>query len=194
MYEVVTVDKSASRIVDLGAHFDNRGITAADELAEGAFNIWSNTFAAEELPEPGGLVELGGVRFRFPAPRADGMDNLRCAGQLIEVPGGRYDWIYLVAAAERRSEDVVHLHYADGSVDPEWLRVSDFWPETAARFGEQLAARGNRLHYPRHIQREMGPAIWRTRVPVPRHVSLAAIHLPDNPAIHVFALSLMEAR
>lgn len=180
--------------VDLGEHFDNRGITAADDLGGGAFNIWSNTFAAEELPEPGGLVEIGAVRFRFPAPRADGRDNLRCAGQLIAVPPGRYDWIHLVAAAERRTEDVAHLHYADGAVDPEWLRVSDFWPQTPAWFGERPAALGTRLHYPRHVQHDMGPAIWRPRIPVPREEELTAVHLPDNPAIHVFALSLVAAR
>jgi hypothetical protein len=36
----------------------------------------------------------------------------------------------------------------------------------------------------------MGPVIWRERVPVPRESPLTAIRFPDNPAIHVFALTL----
>jgi hypothetical protein len=174
--------------VDLSAHFDNTGLTRSDGLSGGAFSIWSNTFPAEELPD-GPTIELGGLPFRFPG-RGPGGDNMRCAAQLIEVPPGRYDWIYLIAAAERRTEDPVLLHYADGAIDPEWLRVSDFWPETPGRFGEREWLRCDSLHYPHHVQTSMGPSIWRERVPVPREVALAAIRFPDNPAIHIFALTL----
>ncbi len=174
--------------VDLTAYFDNTGITRRDDLSGGGFNIWSNTFPAEELPQ-GPVIDVGGLPFRFPC-RGPGGDNLRCAGQLIEVPPQRYDWLYLIAAAERRTEDSVLLHYADGAIDPEWLRVSDFWPETPGRFGERETLCCVSLHYPRHVQAPMGPAIWRERVPVPREQPLAAIRLPDNPAIHIFALTL----
>lgn len=176
-------------VVDIRASLNNRGITRSDQLAQGGFNIWDNSFPAEELPDPGGTVDVGGVPFLFPAPNADRRDNLRCAGQLITLPSARYDWLYLLAAAERRSEDTVFLHYADHTVDPEWLRVSDFWAETPAHFGEQARLQCGVLHYPRHIQERMGPSIWRTRVPVPRETELAAVRLPDNPAIHLFALT-----
>jgi hypothetical protein len=179
--------------VDIRASFDNRGLTRRDELSRGGFNIWDNTYPAEELPEPGGTTLVGGLPFLFPAPDADGRDNLRCAGQLIALPPGRYDWIYLLGAAERRSEDAVHLHYADGAVDPEWLRVSDFWAETPAHFGESAGLSCTVLHYPRHVQARMGPSIWRCRVPVPRETGLTALRLPDNPAIHLFALTLIAA-
>jgi hypothetical protein len=174
--------------VDLSRYFNNRGITRHDDLSGGAFNIWGNTFPAEELPG-GPRISSGGLPFRFPAHGPAG-DNLRCAGQLLDLPSGRYDWIYLLAAAERRTEDSALLHYADGSVDPEWLRVSDFWPQTPCRFGEAESLRCNGLHYPRHVQAPMGPVIWRERVPVPRESPLTAIRFPDNPAIHVFALTL----
>ena len=178
--------------VDLRSYFDNRGITSEQNLAVGEFNIWFNSYPAEELPEPGNTVEIGAVPYLFPAPNADGKDNFRCSGQRIGLPLGDYDWIYLLAAAERRSEDFVYLHYADGSTDPEWLRVSDFWAETPAHFGERHCIRCTCLHYPRHVQRKMGPAIWACRVPVPRLTELVALRLPDNPAIHIFALTLMS--
>ncbi|HXM57052.1 MAG TPA: hypothetical protein VOB72_16750 [Candidatus Dormibacteraeota bacterium] len=179
-------------VVDLTPHFDNDGISHAERPGDGAFNIWANTFPAEELPESGALVDVGGVTFRFPDKRDGRLNNLRCGGQLVHVQPGRYDWIYLLAAAERRTEDPLHLHYRTGAVDPEWLRVSDFWPEARAHFGEMPAFRCSRLHYPRHAQRDMGPTIWRQRVPVPRHEELAAVRLPDNPAIHVFAMTLVR--
>jgi hypothetical protein len=181
------------RPVDLSDYFDNDGISWPDRSANRAFNIWSNTYPAGELPESGGLVEISGIWFRFPDTSDGAPDNLRCGRQLIVVPPERYDWIYLLAAAERRSEDWAFLHYADGTVDPEWLRVSDFWPETPAFFGEQAAFRCTCLHYPRHVQHAMGPTIWRERVPVPREQDLVAIRLPDNPAIHLFAMTLVAA-
>jgi hypothetical protein len=187
------VSAPSIRLVDLESYFDNRGITSETDLATGEFNIWFNSFPAEELPPPGNFIEVGAVPFLFPAPNAQGKDNFRCSGQLIELPPGDYDWIYLLAVAERRSEDFVYLHYADGATDPEWLRVSDFWAETPAHFGEQHYLRCTCLHYPRHVQRKMGSAIWSCPVPVPRLTPLAAIRLPDNPAIHIFALSLMTA-
>ncbi len=174
--------------LDLREHFDNRGLTSVSELGGGGFNVWSNTFPADELPPAGSVVRVGGVLFEFPV-RGRGGDNVRCAGQLIGVPPGTYDWLYVLAAAERRTEDLLHLHYADGSVDPEWLRVSDFWPQTADRFGAIEAFRCATMHYPRHVQHGVDPVIWRHRVPVPRHAELAAIRLPDNPAAHIFAIT-----
>lgn len=186
-----TLPTSAATTVDLSGVFDNRGTTQRSALDQGAFNIWSNTFPAEDLPAPGGTMVLGGVPFRFPAPNRDGYDNLRCGGHLVDLPVGRYDWLYLLAAAERRSEDMVALHHTDGSVDVEWLRVSDFWAETPAHFGERFQVSCGSLHYPRHVQGNMSPTIWRTRVPVPAELDLASVGFPDNPAIHVFALTLI---
>jgi hypothetical protein len=178
--------------VDLAGHADNTGITPADRPSAGAFNIWGNTFPADELPSKGPVV-VDGIPFRFPMAAVGEPDNVRCAGQLIELPRGRYDWMQVLAAAERRTEDQILLHYGDGGMDPEWLRISDFWPQTPSRFGESAAFRCTRMHYPRHIETKMGPVIWRQRVPVPRQAELTAVRLPDNPAIHLFALTLVPA-
>ena len=179
--------------LDLREHFDNRGLTSAADPGAGAFNVWSNTFPAEQLPADGSIVTVGGVLFEFPARGVTGADNVRCAGQLIALPPGRYDWLYLLAAAERRTEDLLFLHYADGAVDQEWLRVSDFWPQTPDRFGAVQAFRCSTMHYPRHVQHGVDPVIWRHRVPVPRHAELTMLRLPDNPAAHIFAITPVAA-
>ncbi|HEY2701184.1 MAG TPA: hypothetical protein VGJ45_37395 [Pseudonocardiaceae bacterium] len=190
--EIVTSE--AFQPTSLTTYFNNTSRTDAHALDAGAFNIWRNTFPATELPEPGGTVVVGGVPFAFPGWRADGADNVRCCGQLLDIdPPGHYDWIYLLVAAERRTEDPVLLHFAAGVVDQEWLRVSDFWPDASAHFGELRAYQCSVLHYPRHTQERMPPTIWRQRVPVARAAELRALRLPDNPAIHVFAMTLLSA-
>lgn len=179
-------------LADLGALVDNIGVSWARAPGEGAFNIWGNTFPAEELPAAGSVASVAGVPFRFPAGGDGTADNLRCAGQDLALPPTRCDWLLFLSTAERHSEDQVELSFADGEREAQWLRVSDFWPETAPRFGELLAFRCRRLHYPRHVQERMAPAIWLTRVPVAHRSPLTAVTLPDNPAIHVFALTLAQ--
>ncbi|WP_433374822.1 hypothetical protein [Streptosporangium sp. CA-115845] len=177
--------------VSLIPYLNNTGITHPEHLLAGAFNIWGNTFPADELPA-GPSVMIDGIPFLFPAHATGGPDNVRCEAQLVDLPVGRYDWIQLLCAAERRTEDPIWLYYEDGTVESEWLRVSDFWPQTEPRFGEIAAFRLGRMHYPRHVERRMAPVIWRQRLPVPRPGELSAVRLPDNPAIHLFAVTLLH--
>ncbi|MER7515583.1 hypothetical protein [Streptomyces sp. NPDC126499] len=176
--------------VDISAHLDNTAISAATNTKAGAFNVWGNSFAAEYLPAGGSLVHVAGVPFRFP-PVCDGPDNIRCAGQFLALPEGRYDWIHVLAASERRCEDTVELHFADGSVDAEALRVSDFW-SAPAWFGEVKAFESLVMHYPHHVQRDVSAVMWAQRVPVTRRAGLAGVRLPRNVAVHVFALTLQR--
>jgi hypothetical protein len=186
---------SASRAcapLALDALFDNDGISGRERPGDGAFNIWGNTFPAECLPASGAIVVVEGIPFRFP-PKEDGEpNNVRCRGQFLRLEEAVWDWVYVLAAAERRSEEAVLVRFGDGSERPEWLRVSDFWPETHCRFGEPLAFAGNGLHYPRHAQPNMRPAIWQSRVPIGLRRPVVGVTLPENPAIHLFAATLVR--
>ncbi|MYT07073.1 MULTISPECIES: hypothetical protein [Streptomyces] len=176
--------------VDISGHRNNVAVSAAAETKAGAFNVWGNSFSAEHLPAGESLVNVDGVPFEFP-PLCEGPDNIRCAGQFIRVPEGRYDWIHVLAASERRCEDTVELIFADGSVDAEALRVSDFWA-APAWFGEVKAFESLVMHYPHHVQRGIPAVMWAQRVPVTRRAGLTGIVLPRNVAIHVFAVTLQR--
>jgi hypothetical protein len=177
--------------VPLTEHLNNVGVTSPRTTATGAFNVWGNSFAAEHLP-PGPVV-VDRVRFELPLAGTGEPDNVRCEGQLVRVQPGAYDWLHVLAAAERRAEDEVALHFEDGAVDFESLRLSDFWAAEAA-FGERLAFESPVMHYPRHVQPNVPARLWSQRVPVTRRATLEAIRLPRNVAIHVFALTLRRSR
>ena len=179
-------------LLDLLPLFNNDSISYAHNLGDAGFNVWENSFPAEELPDSLSIVEVAGVPFRFP-PKEDGqLNTVVCCEQRLELPPDRYAWIYVLGASERRSEDPVWLHYQSGAIDAEWLRLSDFWPGRSARFGEVEAFRCKHMHYPRHVQPRVEPVIWRQRIPVTRQESLAAIHLPDNVAMHLFAVTAVK--
>jgi hypothetical protein len=178
--------------IDLANSFNNVGATGRDDLAAGRLNVWKNSLPADELPAGPGLFSPAGVPFRFPVVEQGRSDNVVCTGQRIDLPVRHYDWIYLLACSERRAEDTIHLHYADGAVDEEWLRVSDFWPGSPPHFGEIEAVECRHIHFPRHVQTAVGPRIWQQRLGVPRQVELAYLRLPDNIAIHIFAMTAVS--
>lgn len=177
--------------VDISGHRNNTAVSAARETGAGAFNVWGNSFSAEYLPAGNSLVHVAGIPFRFP-PIGEGPDNIRCAGQYLTVPEGRYDWIHVLAASERRCEDSVELTFADGTADPEALRISDFW-SAPAWFGETKAFESLVMHYPHHIQRGVTAVMWAQRIPVTRRADLSGILLPRNIAVHLFAVTLQRA-
>jgi hypothetical protein len=172
----------------LDALRNNVGATAASDTAGGGFNVWGNSLGAQHLPSTGS-VEVAGVPFDFPEVGTGRPDNVRCEGQYVAVPPGTYDWIHLLAAAERRAEDELALHFADGHVDFEPLRISDFWAAPPA-FGERTAFESPDMHYPHHVQRNVSALLWEQRVPVTRRAVLTGLRLPRNVAIHVFAITL----
>ncbi|MFI5836650.1 hypothetical protein ACIA5A_23520 [Micromonospora sp. NPDC051300] len=192
MTHVLEMANFRAEMVDLSACFNNTAATTPETTGEGGLNVWRNSFPIEELPDAGEVFRPGAVPFRFPRTGPGRLDNVVCAGQRIDLRPARYDWIYLLACAERRIEDVVHLHYRDGSVDEEWLRVSDFWPASPPRFGELEAVRCERIHFPRHVQPGIGPRIWQQRLPVPRQEELVYLRLPDNIAVHIFAMTAVS--
>jgi hypothetical protein len=182
-------DGVAFTVVDLAAHLDSRAISPAASTGVGRFNVWGNSFPAEHLPAPGSRVAVGGVPFAFAPTDADG-DNLRCSGQFAQLPAGRYDWVHVLAASERRAEDHLALHFADGSVDFEDLRISDFWSDAHPVFGDVPAFRTPVMHYPHHVQRNVSALMWAQRVPVTRRAPLVGLRFPRNLAVHVFAVTL----
>lgn len=172
--------------VDLAAHVNNTAFTTRRDPHTGRLNVWGNSLPADSLP--GRALLAGGIPFELPEP-GSGPDNVRCDGQLVRLPPTRADWLHLLATSERRCEEAVMVHYASGAVDPEWLRVSDFWP-SHAHFGEVEALRSTAMHYPHHRQEDLGGRLWAVRVPVPRREPVRALRLPDNPALHVFAITV----
>jgi hypothetical protein len=177
--------------VKLGTHRNNAGITAADTTGAGRFNVWRNSLPAAELPL-GRSINVDGVAFAFPPAGPGRFDNVRCEGQFVTVAPGLYDWCYLLAAGERRVEDEVALHFEDGAVDFEAVRVSDFWAAPAV-FGESAAVTTSVMHYPQHVQAGVPARIWCQRIPVTRRAVLRALRLPHNVALHVFAATVCGA-
>ncbi len=190
---MVTTDGDGdSRFVPLtiAPNCNNIGTTTSANLTDGAFNVWGNSLSVDSFP--GVSTRLGGIPLELAEWGHGNPDNIRCEGQYIETPRSLVDWLYLLAAGERRAEDDMALHFGDGTVDFEPLRVSDFWVGEAA-FGERAKLESHVMHYPHHVQQRVTGRLWLERVPVVRQTELVGFRLPKHAAIHVFAITLRLA-
>jgi hypothetical protein len=176
-------------LVELDGFANNDGISTLSNTADGGFNVWGNSYPAEELPASGSIATFARVPFRFPRKDDGCANNVVCIGQTITFAEGEYCGMAILGAAERRSADVVTFLAAAGAEVRVPLRLSDWWPGARGHFGNRLALRCSRLHYPRHVQRDMSPALWVQRAAFPRIRTRQAV-LPDHPALHIFGLTL----
>jgi hypothetical protein len=184
-----TVSPPEFCLIDIDDLLNNRAATTTADLGQGRMNVWGNSFPADELPSSGSLVEVAGIPFVWPNTHDDA-DNVRCEGQVVDLPPGQYDWVYLLAASERRSEDTLWAYYEDGHCDPLRVGVSDFLDGTPV-FGELPAFRTSRMHYPHHVQHGLPTTMWLARVGMPRRGHARALRLPRLVALHVFAVTLL---
>ena len=174
-------------MLTLEPFLNNQAATTPDNLADGRLNVWRNSIPAQGQPLE---IVVDGVPLRSARLDGHGPDNVLCDGQKIDVPQRRWDWLYVIGCGERRVRDVITWQFSDGSVDRDHLALSDLW-EGQSDHGEQLALRTDVIHYPHHVQERIGITLWCQRVPITSRKPLSAMSLPTNPAIHLFAMTLV---
>ena len=182
-------------MLDLTPHFNNDGISSDADLTDGAFTPDGFSYPEEDLPESNTILEVDGVVFRFPDKRDGVHNNVSLEGQRICVPEGLYDCLYLLGASECISlEDTLHFTFADGSHGDTLLGLTSWDSGHSLSYGETVAIRCDGYHYPlKHVDtRRTGNfyGMWMQNVTICAHRPLVAILLPDNPAMHIFAITL----
>jgi hypothetical protein len=174
-------------ILALEPFWNSQAATTPENLADGRLNVWRNSLPAQQAPLE---IVVDDVPLRTARLDGHGPDNLVCAGQLIEVPERRWDWLYVIGCGERRVRDVITWHFTNGSVDRDQFTLSDLW-EGRSDYGEELALRTDVIHYPDPVQERIGITLWCQRVPITSRQPLCAMSLPDNPGVHFFAMTLV---
>jgi PKD repeat protein/glucose/arabinose dehydrogenase len=181
-------------VADLTPHLDNDGISQHANPGDGNFDNGGWVYAAETLPaairDAGGPIEIDGVDYEFPSTADGELNNVTARGQTIQLPSGRYDELRLLGSAANGSfQAPATITYTDGSTLTAPLGFSDW--AVAPRYGEQVA-----LPMPhRHDQNgDTGPAvsIFAQALAVDPDKDLATITLPDEPDMHVFAISATQ--
>lgn len=207
---VVKADLSF-HILDLSPYFNNRGIAADRPKGPDAdLDGCGAAYRVDSLPEPNSVIPLNGVRFLFPGIGHPSGDNLVPMGQCLSVPANRYIELHVLGASEWGSfEEEILLRYEDGSGESALLGLTDSLSETGPLFGEKTGIRCKvgipdefipLLFYlgldqtSEHTKElELDGTLWHQVVALDPHKILTSIRLPDNPSMHLFALTLQLA-
>jgi hypothetical protein len=154
-------------------------------------------------------VRRHGVVFRFGGAGAS--DNVGCEGQLVALRPGRYAGLHVLGMCDWRScEEPLCLRYADGSAERARLGLSDAVSFDGPRFGERPGLRGRLVARDSLVphaflfgvpvpdsdyqvqETAWDAVVWHQTVPVDPRRTLVGCDLPDNPAMHLFGLTLAE--
>ena len=182
-------------MLDLASHFNNDGISSDADRTDGDFTGLGNTYPEEDLPTSNSVLECDGVIFRFPDKR-DGLENnISLEGQRIGVPVNRYDGLFLLGASSGYSvEDTVRFVFENRKCENTYFGLSSWRLCRNLKYGERVAVKCSGYHFPsqhvftEHLDVDYG--IWMQYIPIGTDSQLTHIEFPDNPDLHIFAITL----
>jgi alpha-mannosidase len=176
--------------VDISRFFNQDAVSSDKNRKDADLASMGWAYPAEELP-PAGLQKVDDVPMLVP-PVTDGAKNtIRCEGQEIPFPTGKFSTLYVLGACHNGSfaENATFL-LADGTQEIVSLKLTDWCREPA--YGEGPGLRFTHRHTAKKDD-SPPPNIWLQRIALPESRPVKAIILPIRAEMHVFALTLAPA-
>ena len=198
--------------VDLSSHFNNAGIAPDGRPAGGGLDGMGTAFRGESLPAPGAAIVSRGTPFVLAGGDRGCNDNIACEGQEIPLPPGAWAALHVLGMCDWRAfEEPLRLKAPGGAGLETRLGLSDAPRYQGLRYGESVALScpltapdtlvplASLLGIPppeadyemRETRIEAG--IWHQVIDWPGPRPLSALVLPDNPSMHLFALTAVAA-
>ncbi len=196
--------------LDLSPHLNNAGIASAGHRTTDGLDGLGTTFCVESLPASGTTITCQGTPFIFP-DKGDGLnDNIACEAQEIALPIGTYRALHILGMCDWRAfEEPLRLKALNGTYIETPLGLSDASHYQGLQYGEHEAL-ACPLVTPDSLiphvvlfgidlpdagyemmETRMDAGIWHQVIPVEPPRPLVGLVLPDNPSMHLFALTVI---
>ena len=198
--------------LDLSCHFNNGGIAADGRPAEGGLDGLGTAFRSQSLPAPGGTILSQGTPFLFPGATPGSKDNIACEAQVIPLPSGVWGALHVLGMCDWRAfEEPLRLQASDGTLAETRLGLSDAPRYGGLQYGESAALSCPLMTPDTSVplssligslppeagceteETRIEAGIWHQVIDLPGPRPLTALLLPDNPSMHLFALTLAAA-
>lgn len=198
-----------SVIVNLAPHCNNVGIASCCDLGAYGLDGLGSILCAESLPDSGTTIVCNGTRFVFP-DKSDGvLDNIVCEGQDMPLSVGHYRALHVLGMCDWRAfEEPLLLRASDGTCTEISLGLSDASHYQGLQYGEREALTCSLVTPDSLIphvflfgislpstgyemtQMQIEAGIWHQVIALEPSRPLAGLILPDNPSMHLFAVTL----
>lgn len=179
--------------------YDTDVASLDDEASGGNFDGKENAYPAELLPTE---FTANGITFHF-GPTAAGKNNaLACKGQSIQLPKGKYNNLYLLAAATEDTKGIFKIDGKPASLGVEkWTGYVGQWDLRIWKNNMDITGlvpaftkRDPIAWFASHLHNASGKNeaynysyLFLYRLPLPSNAS--TVTLPENPAIKIFAMT-----
>ncbi len=198
-----------SVIGNLAPHCNNAGIASCCDPAADGLDGMGTVFCAESLPESGTTIVCNGTRFVFPNKSDGVLDNIACEGQDMLLPVGYYHTLHVLGMCDWRAfAEPLQLRAPDGTCTETSLGLSDASHYQGLQYGEREALTCSLVTPDSLIphvflfgiplpgagyemtETHIEAGIWHQVIALETSRPLAGLVLPDNPSMHLFAVTL----
>ncbi|MDH6575292.1 NEW3 domain-containing protein [Kitasatospora sp. MAP5-34] len=174
--------------------FNNVGITQESNPAPGGFDSTGDSYSADALAKagatPGSTVSAGALSFTWPSVAAGTPDNVAASGEAITLAGQGTSLAFLGSETGTTSAPVT-VTYTDGTTSTGQLGFPNWCCTPVTAYGAQTVITTDHRNTP------SGPAnygisyrVFSNTVPLTAGKTVKSVTLPNQPAIHLFALSI----
>jgi alpha-glucosidase (family GH31 glycosyl hydrolase) len=182
----------------LAASYDNVAISPEANPTVADIDGGGSSFIAERLAaqglRPGATVEHDGATFTWPDVGAGDPDNTLAQGQTIALSGQATHLAFL-GTGTGTANGPVTVHYADGSTSQAGVGFPNWCCADPTAYGAQTVATTLGKNTP------TGPAfptvayrVFYNKIAITPGKDVVAVTLPQNAAMHVFAMALKTER
>ncbi|MFC1415221.1 NEW3 domain-containing protein [Streptacidiphilus cavernicola] len=179
----------------LAAAFNNVGVTSETATGPGNLDSTGDSYSAEALAAqagvaPGSTVSANGLSFSWPTAAAGAPDNVAASGETVTLAGTGSSLAFLGSETGAVTGPVT-VTYTDGSTSTGQLGFPNWCCTPNDAYGAKVALTTD------HRDTPTGPAnygtsyqVFSNTIPLTVGKTVQSITLPNQPAIHVFALSI----
>ncbi|MDT5043636.1 MAG: hypothetical protein QOE51_4621 [Actinoplanes sp.] len=178
--------------VDLAAERTVDGTATVAAPAEGNFDGGGWSFDADLLPAAG-PVTWGGVTYQAPDPTGTTPNFVPAKGQSLLLPAGDHTAVDLVATAYNGPATAgLSIGYTDGTSADTTITVAD-WCGAAAPGTTNVLAMPHRIKAGKGVD---GPpvSLFALTLPIATGRQIRSITLPNDPRLHLYAVTLDSSR
>jgi alpha-glucosidase (family GH31 glycosyl hydrolase) len=181
---------------NLAAAFNNVGITSLDDPDSGDLDGGGSSFIAERLAEkgwtPGAELTANDWTFELSSSQPGTEDNVASTGETIKFSGQGNTLAFLGTGTSGAAGGTATVHYTDGSTSTATLGFPNWCCLATDTYGAEIAVetKGKNVSGVGESYPNVDYRLYTSTISVDEAKEVAAVTLPGNAAVHVFAMNI----